>query len=368
MLLARSSLAAACAETKRALGDACLKSEDCLSGICSQLVCAAAPPTTDTRRTTRDASGAPETAGGGADGGARRSDRGRRRAGDVGRRSRSVGLRARRRGRLSAVRARRDARRTPPGRLRRHRRSTAGRRRAARAPSRRRCAGAVLALDPRASRLRGTSRTDAGVHAEGQLVAFDTERDIPPRGWTLGAQPAPARRRRRARGARRRRPASLRASRRAASAIVIACSSTASAIRAGARARGAWPDVDPAAMAREAQAAPRHARLRGLPLGGRRARDHGAHADAASTSSARPTRASSRVVVEGDAFLYNMVRILVGHARRRRREGGSPRAPSRARSRRATGASRARPRRRTAWCSSASTCELPEGAGEPWPP
>jgi tRNA pseudouridine38-40 synthase len=46
--------------------------------------------------------------------------------------------------------------------------------------------GAVLALDPRASRLRGTSRTDAGVHAEGQLVAFDSERDIPAKGWTLG--------------------------------------------------------------------------------------------------------------------------------------------------------------------------------------
>jgi tRNA pseudouridine38-40 synthase len=46
--------------------------------------------------------------------------------------------------------------------------------------------GAVVALDPRASGLRGASRTDAGVHAEGQLVAFDTRRDIPERGWVLG--------------------------------------------------------------------------------------------------------------------------------------------------------------------------------------
>jgi tRNA pseudouridine38-40 synthase len=46
--------------------------------------------------------------------------------------------------------------------------------------------GAVRALDPRASALRGTSRTDAGVHARGQLVAFDTEASIPPRGWVLG--------------------------------------------------------------------------------------------------------------------------------------------------------------------------------------
>ena len=33
--------------------------------------------------------------------------------------------------------------------------------------------------------VRGASRTDAGVHAEGQVVAFDTERDLPPRRWLL---------------------------------------------------------------------------------------------------------------------------------------------------------------------------------------
>lgn len=36
-----------CAETKRSLGDDCLKNEDCLSGICSQLRCGAAPPLLD---------------------------------------------------------------------------------------------------------------------------------------------------------------------------------------------------------------------------------------------------------------------------------------------------------------------------------
>ncbi len=45
--------------------------------------------------------------------------------------------------------------------------------------------GAVRAIDPRASLVRGASRTDAGVHALGQVVAFDTDKEIEPRGWAL---------------------------------------------------------------------------------------------------------------------------------------------------------------------------------------
>ncbi len=45
--------------------------------------------------------------------------------------------------------------------------------------------GAILAVDPRAVGPRGTSRTDAGVHAEGQLAAFDANIAMPPRGWVL---------------------------------------------------------------------------------------------------------------------------------------------------------------------------------------
>jgi tRNA pseudouridine38-40 synthase len=45
--------------------------------------------------------------------------------------------------------------------------------------------GAILALDPRAIGPRGCSRTDAGVHAEGQLAAFDASLMMPPRGWVL---------------------------------------------------------------------------------------------------------------------------------------------------------------------------------------
>jgi len=43
--------------------------------------------------------------------------------------------------------------------------------------------GAVRAVDEDASLVRGASRTDAGVHALCQRVAFDTKMDIPPRGW-----------------------------------------------------------------------------------------------------------------------------------------------------------------------------------------
>ncbi|WP_394825154.1 tRNA pseudouridine(38-40) synthase TruA [Pendulispora albinea] len=45
--------------------------------------------------------------------------------------------------------------------------------------------GAISAVDARASAPRGTSRTDAGVHAEAQMVAFDAKLPLPPRGWVL---------------------------------------------------------------------------------------------------------------------------------------------------------------------------------------
>jgi tRNA pseudouridine38-40 synthase len=46
--------------------------------------------------------------------------------------------------------------------------------------------GAVRAVDPTIREIRGASRTDAGVHARGQRVAFDTALAIPARGWALG--------------------------------------------------------------------------------------------------------------------------------------------------------------------------------------
>jgi tRNA pseudouridine38-40 synthase len=45
---------------------------------------------------------------------------------------------------------------------------------------------AILAMDPTAGSLRVASRTDAGVHARGQVVSFDSGLRIASRGWLLG--------------------------------------------------------------------------------------------------------------------------------------------------------------------------------------
>lgn len=45
---------------------------------------------------------------------------------------------------------------------------------------------AVRVMSPDVRALRGTSRTDAGVHARDQIVAFMTDANIPSRGWVLG--------------------------------------------------------------------------------------------------------------------------------------------------------------------------------------
>lgn len=46
--------------------------------------------------------------------------------------------------------------------------------------------GAIAAMDPQATPLRVCSRTDKGVHARGQLACFDTDKAITSRGWLLG--------------------------------------------------------------------------------------------------------------------------------------------------------------------------------------
>jgi len=225
--------------------------------------------------------------------------------------------------------------------------------------------GAVLALDPRASRLRGTSRTDAGVHAEGQLVGFDSDRDIPARGWTLGLnQHLPD-------------DVAVRAARPVPPGFAPRFASRGKryryrvlvdAVRDPQWRTRAWrvSDVDPAAMAREGEAA------------------RGTH-DFAAFRSAGDERATTvrtltrveverehdprvlGVVVEGDAFLYNMVRILVGTMV----DVGRGRLPVGALAR----AIEARERRLAGITAPAQGLvleqihvDLPEGTGQRWPP
>lgn len=225
--------------------------------------------------------------------------------------------------------------------------------------------GAVLALDPRAGRVRGTSRTDAGVHAEGQMVAFDTEQDIPARGWTLGLnQHLPD-------------DVAVRSARAVPPGFAPRFASRGKRYRYRVlvdpvrdprwRTR-AWrvPGVDPEAMAREAEAA------------------RGTH-DFASFRSAGDERATtvrtlSRVavereddprivalVVEGDAFLYNMVRILAGtvvDVARGRLAGGAVVRALDSRDRRVAGTTAPA----HGLVLERVDVDLPEGTGDPWPP
>jgi tRNA pseudouridine38-40 synthase len=202
------------------------------------------------------------------------------------------------------------------------------------------------------------------VHAEGQLAAFDATRDIPPRGWTLGlnqhlpedvavrsARPVPPgfSPRFAARGKRYR------------YRVLV------DSVRDPVWRTRAWrvPEADSAVMAREAEAA------------------RGSHDFAAFRSSgderATTVRTLGRVdveresdprviavVVEGDAFLYNMVRILVGTmvdvARGRLAPGAVARALD-ARDRRVAGTTAPA----HGLVLEQVEVELPPEAGEPWP-
>jgi tRNA pseudouridine38-40 synthase len=170
--------------------------------------------------------------------------------------------------------------------------------------------GAVVAMDPRASELRGASRTDAGVHAEGQAVAFDTSRDIPAQGWVLGLN--------------QHLPADVAV--RKARSIVPGyaprfCARTkryryrllVDAVRDPLWATRAWrvTGIDAQAMALEALAACGTHDFAGF----RGAADKRPSTVRTLTRVDVDREQGDRVlgvVVEGNAFLYNMVRILVG--------------------------------------------------------
>jgi tRNA pseudouridine38-40 synthase len=225
--------------------------------------------------------------------------------------------------------------------------------------------GAIAAMDPGVTQIRGASRTDAGVHAEGQLVAFDTERDIPAKGWTLGIN--------------QHLPDDVAV--RAARAVPAAFSPRFEAVGKRYRYRVlvdevrdpmwrtlAWriPELDADAATVEARAAV------------------GAHDFAAFRASGDErvdtVRTLSRVaveresdprivavVVEGNAFLYNMVRILVGTLVDVGRGRLQPGAVGRALAAKDRGlAGTTAPAHGLVLEHVQAT--LPEGAGERWPP
>jgi len=225
--------------------------------------------------------------------------------------------------------------------------------------------GAVLAIDPRASGLRGASRTDAGVHADAQLAAFDTTLDVPARGWVLGAN--------------RHLPedVAVRAARAVPEGFAPRFAARSKRYRYRVlvdpvrdprwRAR-AWrvAELDVEAMAREGAAAVGTHDFAGL----RAAADERANTVRTLSRVAVEPDADGRVVavvVEGNAFLHNMVRILVGTmvdvARGRLAAGAVGRAIA-SRDRRAAGT--------TAPAHGLALerveIDLPPDAGERWPP
>ena len=93
-VLCAMGASAGCQLTSRALGEDCLKDQDCLSGICSQLKCAAAPPllsgipqgTPDTGAPPQDSAAPPPDTGApdvGSDPGSNPPDSGNDSAGDA---------------------------------------------------------------------------------------------------------------------------------------------------------------------------------------------------------------------------------------------------------------------------------------------
>jgi len=225
--------------------------------------------------------------------------------------------------------------------------------------------GAVLEMDPRASGLRGTSRTDAGVHAEGQIVAFDTSREIPPRGWVLGLNqhlPDDVS----VRFARATSPGF--SPRFAARSKRYRYRLLVDPVRDPTWRTRAWrlDHLDLSLMAAEARSAigtHDFAAFRGA-------------ADQRPTTQRTLTRVDieaesdpriAAVVVQGDSFLYNMVRILVGtlvDVGRGRLEAGAVQRAHRSLSRSDAGTTAPAHGLVLEWVE----LDVPPGAGDSWPP
>ena len=225
--------------------------------------------------------------------------------------------------------------------------------------------GAVLAVDPKATGPRGTSRTDAGVHAEGQMAAFDASLDIPPRGWVLALnQHLPD-------------DVAVRSARHVPAGFAPRFASKKKRYRYGilldkvrdplVRDR-AWRigyDMDMDLLERESRSiVGTHDFAAFRSAGDERDVTVRTIHDVTVTRSADPRIWS--IAIEGSAFLYNMVRILVGTlcdvARGHRAEGTIARALA---SKNRGDAGQTAPAH--GLVLERIDLDLPPGTGEPWP-
>jgi tRNA pseudouridine38-40 synthase len=228
--------------------------------------------------------------------------------------------------------------------------------------------GAIHALDPNATPARGTSRTDAGVHAEGQRVAFDASMLLPPRGWVLALNSHLPE------------DVAVRSAQEIAAGYIPRFSSKKKRYRYRLlldrvrdpllhnRAwRIGWP-LDLEKMNREAQ------QIAGTHDFGAFRSAHDERAETVRTiTRSEITRENERIVsfvIEGNAFMYNMVRILTGTlvdvGRSKLQEGAIARAlanPERSEGRKLAGM--------TAPAHGLTLekidLDLPEGASASWP-
>ena len=226
--------------------------------------------------------------------------------------------------------------------------------------------GAIHAMDPKASPPRGTSRTDAGVHAEGQMAAFDTDLALPSRGWVLALNqhlPDDV-------AVRRARAVPVGFSPRFASrekryAYHLLRDRVRDPLYRDRAWRIGW-EMDLDLLAREARSLIGTHDFRAFRAAGD-AREDTVRTIREIRVETREDGRVVRIVVCGRAFLYNMVRILSGTlvdvARGHLPEGTVAKAIE-GRERKLAG--------QTAPAQGLVleeiTLELPEGTGEPWPP
>lgn len=224
--------------------------------------------------------------------------------------------------------------------------------------------GAVVAVEPQASGLRGASRTDAGVHAEGQAVAFDTDRLLPAKAWCLALnQHLPedvAVRRARAV------PAGF-APRFAARGKRYRYRVLEDTLRDPVWRGRAWRVSGPLAVDAMAEAAA--AAVGTHDFGAFRAAADERPSSVRTLTRVDVERAGRHVdvVVEGTAFLYNMVRILAGTLVDVGLGKRPPEAIARALASRNRGDAGPTAPAQGLTLEDVDL-ELPEDAGEPWPP